>query len=182
MARPDVPQDEGDPLPEGPSKTRRKHEMHELQALGEALVALDARRLAELDLPERLADAVLLAKDITKHEGRRRQMQFIGRLMRDVDAAPIRARLERWAEMPRAEKARFAALERWRDRLLVEDDALDAYLAEHPQVERKPLAAHVAAARAERSKGGPPRKFRELFRYLKSLDPPSPLVPVEDVE
>src|SRR6476661_8880938 len=79
-----------------PSKTRRKHEMHALQDLGEELVSLDPARLRSLDLPERLQDAVLLARTITRHEARRRQMQFIGRLMRDVDPAPLEAALKRW--------------------------------------------------------------------------------------
>ena len=96
------------------SKTRRKAEMHDLQSLGEALVRLPAARLAELGLPERLADAIEQARAISKHEARRRQMQFIGRLMRDVDPDPIRARLAQWGEAPAAEKARLAAVERWR--------------------------------------------------------------------
>ncbi|MDH4181880.1 MAG: DUF615 domain-containing protein, partial [Betaproteobacteria bacterium] len=77
------------------SKTRRKQAMHDLQDLGEALVALDPKALAKLDLPERLADAVAQARGITRHEARRRQLQYVGRLMRDVDPAPIRAALER---------------------------------------------------------------------------------------
>ena len=74
------------------SKTKRKQEMHELQALGVALVALTEAQLEFLE-PE-LRQAVLAAKRITAHEGRRRQMQYIGKLMREVDAAPIRARLD----------------------------------------------------------------------------------------
>ncbi len=70
--------------------------MHELQDLGEALVALDPVRVAALDLPERLVDAIGQARTITKHEARRRQLQFIGRLMRDVDAQPIKEALARW--------------------------------------------------------------------------------------
>ncbi|CAG1008245.1 hypothetical protein BURK1_03502 [Burkholderiales bacterium] len=150
-----------------PSKTRLKREMEALQALGETLVALDPVRLRELDLPERLADAVRLARGITRHEARRRQMQFVGRLMRDVDPEPIRAALDRWESVPREEKARFAALERWRDRLLAEAEALDAFVAEHPSADRALLARIVNAARAERERGDAPRAFRELFRELR---------------
>ena len=71
-----------------PSKTRRKHAMHALQDLGEALVALDPKRLRELDLPERLVDAVIQARGIRAHEGRRRQIQYILKLLRDVDPEP----------------------------------------------------------------------------------------------
>jgi len=153
-----------------PSKTRRKHAMHDLQELGKSLVALDARRLAEFDLPERLADAIRDAHTITRHEARRRQMQYIGRLMRDVDPEPIAAGLARLDEMPRAEKLRFAALERWRDRLMDDDAALDAFVAAHPHASKTELATLIRTARAERAAASPPHKYRQLFRRLKDLD------------
>src|SRR5664279_645850 len=115
--------------PAGPSKTRRKAEMHDLQQLGETLVGLNAARLVALSLPERLFDAVTQARSITKHEARRRQMQYIGRLMRDVEPAPIRAQLAQWDNAPNAEKARLASVERWRERLLAGPDELDAFCA-----------------------------------------------------
>jgi ribosome-associated protein len=152
-----------------PSKTRRKHDMHALQELGVALVDLDAKRLATLDLPEALVDAIALARKVTQHEARRRQMQYIGRLMRDVDAAPIRDALAAWAEGPQRERARFVALERWRDRVLDEPDGLQAFVAEHPGAPREALAALVADARTERARGAPPRKARALFRELKRI-------------
>lgn len=161
----DLPTD--GPADARPSKTRLKREMAELQDLGESLVGLDPARLASLALPERLVDAIALARGITKHEARRRQMQFVGRLMREVDPAPIREALERFDEVPRAEKARFAAIERWRDRLLEEADALDAFVAEHPAADRASIAKAIAAARAERARGDSPRAFRELFRTLR---------------
>jgi ribosome-associated protein len=154
---------------EAASKTRRKSEMHALQELGAALVALDAARLATLDLPERLADAIALARTVKAHEARRRQMQFIGRLMRDVDAAPLRAALAAWAEGPRLERARFATLERWRDRVLDDPDGLDAFVDAYPGAARAPLAALVADARAERARAARPAKARLLFRELKRI-------------
>jgi len=153
-----------------PSKTRRKKDMLALQDLGESLVALDPGKLAELALPERLADAIAQARSITRHEARRRQMQFVGRLMRDVDPEPIRAALERFAAMPRAERARFAAAERWRDRLLAEEAASVEFIAAHPGIDAAGLASLVREARAERASGRPPHKFRALFRLVaKSL-------------
>src|SRR5229473_2676200 len=125
-----------------PSKTRRKAAMHALQDLGEAMVLLTPERLAALALPERLADAILQARHITRWEARRRQMQFIGRLMRDVDPLPIQARLEQWAGATNAEKAR----------------------ADRPR-----LAALVARIRDERAHGEPPHAYRELFRTLNAL-------------
>ena len=158
-----------DDLYDAPSKTRRKQEMHELQDLGVALVALDPRRLATLQLPEKLVDAIALARTITRHEARRRQMQFIGRLMRDIDAAPLRAALVTWAEGPQRERARFALLERWRDRILDEAGGLDAFIEAYPSAPRDALAALVGDVRAERVHGAPPRKSRALFRELKRI-------------
>lgn len=83
--------------PESPSKTQRKHRMHALQELGAELVLLDPSRLEKLDLPEALADAIALARRLTRHEAKRRQMQYIGRLMRDVDPEPLREALVRWS-------------------------------------------------------------------------------------
>jgi ribosome-associated protein len=167
-SRPDEQHDVAAAADEAPSKTRRKHAMHALQDLGEALVALDPRRLKELELPERLVDAVLQARGIRAHEGRRRQMQYIGKLMRDIDAAPVQAALAQWAQGPREENARFAALERWRDRLLVEPGALDAFVGAYPQADRRHLESLISDANLERVRGGPPHRYRELFRQLKA--------------
>ena len=156
-----------------PSKTRRKHEMHALQDLGEQLVSLDPARLRTLDLPERLHDAVLLARSITRHEARRRQMQYIGRLMRDVDPVPLATALKRWSEGPAEEKARFAALERWRTRLLDDATGLADFIAEHPSADRAELADLVHAARAERTSGGPPHRQRALFRAIRKAAAPA---------
>lgn len=149
-----------------PSKTRRKKDMQALQDLGAALVRLDSSRLKALSLPERLADAIAQARSITKHEGRRRQLQYVGRLMRDVDPEPIRAALERLDSLPRAERAQFAAAERWRDRLLDDELAFTAFVAEHPGADSAELAALIHEARTERASGRPPQKLRALFRLV----------------
>ena len=160
-----------------PSKTRRKHEMHALQELGVALVALEPARLATLDLPEKLAEAIAFARRTTRHEARRRQLQYIGRLMRDVDAAPIRAALAAWAEGPRRERARFALVEHWRDRLLDEADALQAFVAAYPAAPQATLATLIADARAERQRNGTPRHARMLFRALTRIIEAAPADP-----
>ncbi len=163
--------DAADEHPE--SKTRRKADMHALQDLGATLVELDTRRFdalaAEVALPDRLAEAVREARTITAWGGRKRQMQYIGKLMRDVDPLPIRRRLDAWAQGHALEAAQARALERWRDRLLSEADALDALAAEYPRLDRPRLRALVARARDERERGGPPHAFRELYRALKDL-------------
>ena len=150
-----------------PSKTRRKHEMQALQDLGGKLCALDSARLASLDLPERLVDAIVLARSITRHEAKRRQLQYIGRLMRDVDAAPLRDALAAWAQGPQREREGFARAERWRDRVLAEADGVQAFVAAYPATDADMLARLVADARAERARGAPPRQSRALFRELK---------------
>ena len=168
-----MPRPDETPLPSSqdqsaPSKTRRKHAMHALQHLGEALVALDPKRLAELPLPERLADAVLTARGIRAHEGRRRQMQYIGKLMRDIDPVPVQAALDRWAAGTPTDHAQFAAAERWREELLADETALDRFVLAHPHVVRASLASLVREAQAERARGGPPHRYRELFRTLRA--------------
>ncbi|OGA03038.1 MAG: hypothetical protein A3I00_06390, partial [Betaproteobacteria bacterium RIFCSPLOWO2_02_FULL_64_12] len=114
---------------ERPSKTRRKKEMHELQVLGERLVELHPEQLAHLALPEDLRDAVLEAGRIPGREARRRHLQYIGRLMRGVDPAPIRDGLEILDGRSREQVARQHAIERWRGRLLAEDGALQEFAA-----------------------------------------------------
>jgi ribosome-associated protein len=170
--RPDaLPADEA---PRAPSKTQQKREMHALQDLGEALVALDAKRFdalaEEARLPERLVDAIRAARAMTAWGARKRQLQYVGKLMRDQDPAPIRRRLDLWAQGHGASAARDHALERWRERLLAEPDALTALAAAYPRLDRTRVRALVAKATEERTRGAPPRAYRELFRELRALD------------
>ena len=155
------------------SKTQRKKEMHELQALGVALVDLAESQIAGLQIGEELRQAVLEAKHIKSHEGRRRQLQYIGRLMRDVDPAPIRAQLDALVGHSAQEAARHRRLETLREKLLADDDALTAYVAGHAGADLQALRTLIRNARREQKEGRPPRAFRELFRLLKALEPPA---------
>jgi ribosome-associated protein len=161
-----------------PSKTRRKAEMHALQDMGEALIGLDPKRLAELAaeaaLPDRLVDAIREARSITAWGGRKRQLQYVGKLMRDVDPEPIRRRLDLWAHGHTVNSQRQHALEQWRDRLIAEPAALDLLAAAKPRLDRPRFRALIARARDERDRGQPPHAFRELFRELKALDAADP--------
>jgi ribosome-associated protein len=171
MRRRDVPEPASPTAEATPSKTRRKQAMHELQELGCALVALEPSRLASLGLPERLGEAIALARRITKHEGRRRQLQYIGRLMRDVDPEPIREALASISAVSHEDRARFAAAEQWRDRLLADEAALAEFVAAHPGVDREDLARVIRDARGERASGRPPHRYRALFRLVsRTLD------------
>src|SRR5688500_12744886 len=143
--------------------------MHDLQALGAELVALNEQQLASMDLPERLLDAVQEARRMTKFEARRRQMQYIGKLMRDVDPEPIRNRLAAWKAVSTESTARLHAIERWRTRLLEEEDAMTELLREYPHADSARLRTLVRNATREREQGRPPRSFRELFRVLSAI-------------
>lgn len=160
--------------PERPSKTRRKADMHALRDLGVELVLLEPKRLDELaaaaNLPERLVEAIREARGITAWGGRKRALQYVGKLMREVDAEPIRKQLDAWAHGRDIDAARQHSLERWRERLLTEPEALDALAAEHPGLDRSLFRSLIARSREERGHGDPPHAYRELFRVLKALD------------
>lgn len=150
------------------SRTRLKKQMTELQDLGAELTLLNAEQLAEIALPESLQDAVLAAKRMTRFEARRRQLQYIGRLMRQVDPGPIRAHLERWKASSREHTARLHQVERWRERLLADDAALGELARERPcDIQR--LRTLVRNARREREANAPPRSFRALFQALREI-------------
>jgi ribosome-associated protein len=152
---------------EPPSKTRRKAAMQELQELGEELIGLNKTRLAQLDLPEVLLDAVKEAQRITSNGALARQRQYIGRLMREIDTAPIAEQLERWKGTHQEENAHFHRLEKLRERLLQDDAVLADYLREHPQADSQQMRTLIRNARKEAAAVKPPKSSRELFRLLR---------------
>ena len=156
------------------SKTRRKKDMHALQALGEALVALTPTQLAGLSLPESLADALAEARRIPTFEARRRQMQYIGRLMRDIDPAPIAARLASLRHGRAQDNARHHEAERWRERLLAEDAALTELATLRPGLDTRQMHTLVRNARRELASGAAPKASRALFRLLREALQESP--------
>lgn len=152
------------------SKTRRKKEMHALQSLGASLVGLSAAHLERMELPEALAAAVRDARAMSSREARRRQVQYIGRLMRGLDAAPIRAQLAALLGGSAEERARHQRLEHWRARLLEDDGALTEYADAHPGGDLQQLRALIRSARREQAAGKPPRAYREMFRVLREVE------------
>lgn len=159
-----------DDIPQAPSRSQLKREVEALQKLGEELAELSAQQLAALSLPEKLHAAVVQARRITSHGALKRQRQYIGRLMREVDAVPIRARLEELRGADRLSRARFQDAERWRDRLVQEGDAvLEEFLTRHPQADRPHLRRLLRAAARDAADGRAPRHARELFRYIHGL-------------
>jgi ribosome-associated protein len=153
---------------DAPSKSQRKREMHALQALGARLLALNAAQLASVELPEPLREAIAAARRIRSREALRRQVQYIGRLMREIDPAPIRAWLEVWDGRSRAATAAHHRAERWRERLLEDDAAFTEFAREHPRTDLQRLRACVREARKERLAGRDLRHFRDLFRLIRA--------------
>ncbi len=154
-----------------PSKTRRKKEMHALQDIGERLVEIDLKRLHELDLPETLADAIVEARRIRAHGARRRQLQLIGKLMRDVDAAPIQEKLEVLNGITLQHAARLHLLERWRDRLLADERVLTELGQACPGADLSRLRTLMRNANSEKLANKPPRSYRALFHELQRIIP-----------
>ncbi|MGZ8251569.1 MAG: ribosome biogenesis factor YjgA, partial [Methylophilaceae bacterium] len=117
------------------SKTKRKAAMDELQDIGATLIELPKEKLAKLDLPEILVDAIREAKRITANGATRRQLQYIGRIMRNVDTAPILDQLQRWEGKHTAENAYFHGLESWRDRMIADSNVLSEFIARYPKTD-----------------------------------------------
>ncbi len=153
------------------SKTRRKNEMNALQDLGVELVKLSRERLEKMDLPERLLTELLEARRLKANGAIRRQMQFIGKLMRDVEVEPIVEQLAIIRGESSAAKAEFHALEHWRDRLLENDAALTEWLALHPDADSQQMRQLIRNARKEAAESKPPKSSRQLFRLLRDTAP-----------
>lgn len=160
---PDLPPDET-------SKTHRKREMTALRDLGEELLLLKPGQLQQIPLPEQIRDAIDAALKMTSHGAQRRQKQYIGKLMRTIDPAPIQSALQAIKEHGHASATRFHDLERWRDRLLTETDtALVSFLETYPQADRTRLRQLARNAAAEQERGETPKSSRALFKYLREL-------------
>ena len=164
-------QDDEDLIDLPPSKTKIKKQMHDLQDIGEQLVALGKDQLKEVELPENLRDAVIEAKRMTKFGAIKRQMQYIGRLMRDVDTAPIISKLETWNGTSRQHIAWLHQVERWRERLLEDASAITELLAAHPQADAQHLRALIRNAHKEKELQKPPKSYREIFQVLRDIIP-----------
>lgn len=162
-----------------PSKTQLKKASHDLQALGEALLELPAHKLAAVPMPERLLDALNDLRRIKNFEGRRRQLQYVGKLMRDVDPAPLREAVAAQRLPSARETLVLHQTESWRDRLIASDAALTEWLDLHPGQDAQTLRNLIRNARkdseqatqAQPHDGAPERKgrsYRELFQLIKT--------------
>ncbi len=151
------------------SKTKLKAEADAAQDIGKKLIDLPKDRLIKLALPEALFDAVTEAKRLTANGAIRRQKQYIGRLMRDIDIAPIVDQLQRWEGKHNEESAKFHTLERWRERLLTDEKAVSEYMTAHSQVDSQQLRTLIRNAQREATAQKPPKSSRDLFKLLREI-------------
>ena len=152
------------------SRTQLKKEATALQKMGEKLVLLSEDQLDRMGLPTRLLEAIQTVRTITSHGARRRQMQYIGSLMRRVDAEPIEQALLAIEQGAYGQANAFHRIEAWRDQLVDgDDDVMRDILDTFPDADRRRLGQLVRSARKEKEKNAPPKSARNLFRYLKSL-------------
>ncbi|WNK21387.1 ribosome biogenesis factor YjgA [Halomonas piscis] len=153
---------------ERPSKTQLKREMHELQALGETLIAMKPAERARFALSDDLQHAIEETARIPSREARRRHMQYVGKLMRREDLPAIRAEFDAMEQERLWRDQAFHRLEAWRDRLVDEGDpAVDAFLEAYPDADRQTLRQLIRNARREREQQKPPSSARKLFRHLR---------------
>lgn len=155
-----------------PSKSQRKRDMTGLQKLGEQLVAEPTDRVKRVPMPEDVRDAILACQLIKDHEGRRRQLQFVGKKMRGLtedEVAAIQKTIDSWKGLSKADTAMMHALERQRDKLLTNDDALTELLRQHPELNAQQLRTLIRNARKEQAENKPPKAYREIFQIMKQL-------------
>jgi ribosome-associated protein len=160
--------DESDPRDQPPSKSQLKRDATALQQLGVALLEIPEQDWRALELPDALVAALRDARQMPSHGARKRQLQFVGKLMRTIDPGPIHAYFEQRRLSDRQQAQRQHALEDWRDRLIEQgDSAIDAYLGKYPAADRQHLRQLVRGAQKEQTENRPPKSSRALFRYLR---------------
>lgn len=149
-----------------PSKSQKKRDVAALQKLGESMLQLTPQQLALVPMPEALRDALTQARAITAHEARRRQLQYIGKLMRSVDPEPLHRALDLARGDSRAAVALMHRCERLRDALIADDAALTPLIEDDPQIDVQALRAMIRAARREQSAAAAPKHARLLYKWL----------------
>ncbi|XXQ69354.1 ribosome biogenesis factor YjgA [Neisseriaceae bacterium B1] len=151
------------------SKTQKKKQMDELQDLGMELTCLSSETLKKIGLNEDLYEAIREYKKITSNSAVKRQRQYIGRLMRDVDDAPIREFLAKLKGDNQAHNAFLQRVEQARTRLLDNDQALTKFMADFPHADASALRTLIRNARKEAELQKPPKNFRALYQELKMV-------------
>lgn len=164
---------EFEPEYDRPSKSQLKREMTALQKLGAELIANSRDRVKRVPMPEDVRDAILECQKITDHEGRRRQLQYVGKKMRTLEpheVAAIQKVIDSWRGTSKAEAAALHLIERRREKLLADDGALTELMAAHPELDAQQLRTLIRNARKEQAENKPPKAYREIFQILKGLE------------
>ena len=151
------------------SKTQMKKQMNDLQALGMELTKLSSDTLKKIGLDEELFEAIATYKKITSNSALKRQAQFIGRLMRDTDPAPIEAYLAKLGGDNTAHNAFLQRVEQARTRLLANDGAITQFMADFPQADAGKLRTLIRNTKKEQEQNKPPKNFRALFQEIKAV-------------
>ncbi len=151
------------------SKTQMKKQMNDLQALGMELTKLSSDTLKKIGLDEELFEAIATYKKITSNSALKRQAQFIGRLMRDTDPAPIEAYLAKLRGDNVAHNAFLQRVEQARTRLLADDGAITQFMADFPQADAGKLRTLIRNTKKEQEQNKPPKNFRALFQEIKAV-------------
>ncbi|MBR7746942.1 ribosome biogenesis factor YjgA [Undibacterium baiyunense] len=176
---------EFEPEYDRPSKSELKRQMTALQKLGQELVDAPRDRVKRVPMPEDVRDAILECQTITNHEGRRRQMQFVGKKMRTLDeeeVALIQKTIDSWKGASKSETAAMHSLERKREKLLAKDEALTELMAENPELDVQHLRTLIRNARKEQAENKPPKAYREIFQILKEIQNKNKAAHASDAE
>jgi ribosome-associated protein len=158
-----------DDVYDGPSKSQRKRDVEALQDLGTLLVKLPEGQFKRIELPDQLREAVAACRKITQNGALRRQKQYIGKLMRSIDPAPIQAQIDAFNGASAAENAKLHQAEKWRDKLIADNEALTLFLNAYPDTDATHLRQIIRNAREEAKLNKPPKSFREIFRVIREV-------------
>lgn len=152
------------------SKSQLKRESHALQDMGSQLVEMPEGQLSKFELPENLRDAIYEARRLKNREGKRRQLQYIGKLMRTADISFIQKTLDMMDHQSQTYRQHFQQLENWRDRLISEGaTAIEALIEMYPQADRQQLRNLQRQASRELAEKKAPTAARKIFAYLREL-------------
>jgi ribosome-associated protein len=156
-----------------PSKTQLKQRSHELQTLGLEVAELSTERLANTPMPEALRDAILEYRRTKTHEGRRRQLQYVGKLMRTADEEVLREAVASAKIGSARDTLALHEAERWRAELMAGDEAITRWMQDHPDTDSQQLRSLVRAARRDSAglaaEARQPKSQRELFQFIKPM-------------
>ncbi|MDH5546568.1 MAG: DUF615 domain-containing protein [Gammaproteobacteria bacterium] len=152
------------------SKSQLKREAHAIREMGERLVAMPEKVLVELGLPDNILEAVREARSIRSYAAKKRQFQYLGKLLRGIDVEPIAQELARYDDRHHQNVEAFHEIEHWRDRLLGESGgALEELISQYPDIDVQHLRQLIRNNQRERAANKPPKSARAIFQYLKQI-------------